>query len=266
VVSPASIDVPILDELGAEFRELVAFELGGSAAAPRVVQPAPRVGPAPRPDARPKASTHRRHRRRTRAPRIARRAAIVLVLVCLVGTGALAARVGLGGHGVPSDSDPVVLGDVGQVELSAHRHAGRLCLLLALEGELSDQCGTPPPRRGLRAGSIVAGGRVVAGFAGAAVARVRVEIGGRATVVATRVPADPGAASAAGVPTGVRWFASEIHLAGRAQIAPARLVPLDRTGRRLSAPVLDCSASVVGGACEHIARRAAQDMLEDRHG
>jgi hypothetical protein len=289
-------DLPILDELGAEFRRLVARELGlaPEAATPEAGAAAPAAEHAgrtrvPERGRRQPVARDRSHdggstaadggraraarppapRRRggAHAPRVARRTGIVLMLVCLVGTAAFAARVGLGGPGAASDSDPVVLGRGGAWELSGHRHQDRLCLLVEVAGDLADACGARPGSRGVRATSVVGRERLVAGFAGAEVARVRVEVAGHVALAATHAPADAGAAAGAGVPARLRWFVAVVRAHGAARAAPARVVPLDDAGARVGPAVLDCSASVVGDACEHLARRAARRVLEDhRHG
>jgi hypothetical protein len=250
-------DLPIIDELGAEFRRLVAAELApGRPAAP----------------ARPARRGERR--------RVARRAAIVAGLLCLIGTVAVAAR--LGGDGPASDTSPAALGAGASWQLSAHRHSGSLCLLLDASGGLSDSCGLLPGRRGVRATSALGVGvRYVVGLAGGEVAHVRVRVGGRVAAVATRAPEDRSRAGAAGVPAGVRWFVLEVALGGSGAgttprvgaapasssvSAPAQVTPLDRAGRPIGPAVLDCSLGVVGAECEHMAEKGAQSAMEGRGG
>jgi hypothetical protein len=198
-------ELPIVDELEAEFRALVAHEL--------------RV----------------RSRRRPRvAPgRVARRAALVLALLCLVGTVALAARSGLGGDaGAPPDSAPARLGAAAGATLSAYRHGGRPCLELQAGGDVASECGV----RALSAADRTR--RWVAGVTAAGAAQVLVEVGGRRVVVATH-------------PGSQRWFVAVLRLRGARRAAPARITPRDNTGRVLGPAVLDCSLAVIGPACEH---------------
>jgi hypothetical protein len=223
----------ILAELGAEFRALVASELGGGRAA---------GGGAPE--------------RRQRRGRIARRTTLVVVLLCLIAGVAVAAR--LGGGGSPAQTRPArIAGGAGSGwRLLGYRHGGRLCLALAAAGELTSGCGLAPGERGAKSISLVAGGaRYVAGAAGPAVAAVRVEIGSRARSVATRAAAGGGAAARAGVPRGLRWFVARSG-AGR---APARVVALGPGGRALGPGALDCSLGVVGRGCEALIEAEARE-------
>jgi hypothetical protein len=256
-----SSDLPILDELGAEFRRLVAAELGASGVAATPASAAVDARPAPV-HAHPTAVRRRRGGRR----RLVRRAAIVFALLCLVGTGALAARVHLGG-GQASDTSPAVLGSGAGWQLAAHRHAGSLCLLVDVSGDLADSCGPLPGPRGVRATSAV-GLRVryVVGLAGRDVARVRVRVGTHVVTAVTHAPADRGRATGAGVPSGMRWFVAVLPLGAGVGTAPARVAPLDAAGRSIGAAALDCSLGVVGAACEQMAAEPAHGTVEGSGG
>lgn len=239
-------DLPILDELGREF-ELMAT------GAPAPSSSAPPSRPEP-------ARVRRRGHGSRRTARIGRRAAVVLVLLCLVGGVALAARFASGGGRTPAHTAPALLGrTAGAWGLSAYRDQGRLCFLLTGGGgALTSECGSAPGADGVRATSLRAGGRrLVAGIAGPKVGEVRVRVGSIAVRTSTHAAADRGAAAAAGVPSGSRWFVASLPGAHAAADAPALLTPLDGNGKRLGAPYLDCSLGVAGAACERRIRAAA---------
>jgi hypothetical protein len=253
-VRNANSDLPILDELGLEFEQLVA---GGPAAAPSPSAP-------PRP-ASPKAAPRRRGAGRgsRRTARVTRRAAVVLVLLCLIGGVAAAARFAGGGGSAPEHTAPALLGrSGGTANVSAYRDRSQLCLLLAARGaSLTSDCGQAPGAEAVRATSLRAGGkRLVAGLAGPRVTAVAISVGDDNARTATHSAADPGAAAKAGVPAGSRWFV--VSLPGGN--APALVIPLDRDGHELSAGYLDCSLGVVGAACEARIRAAASAVERSR--
>jgi hypothetical protein len=236
-------DLPILDEIGRELEQLAG---------------APRTAPAPSASARRRGA----HAGSRRTARVTRRAAIVLVLLCLVGGVALAARFAGGEDGTPAHTAPTLLGRAGggAWHVSAYRDQDRLCFLLATPGSaLTSDCGTEPAAGGVRATSLSAGERrLVAGLAGPRVAAVAVRVGGRHARAETHAAADPGAATAAGVPAGSRWFVVALpSVGGAAGRDPALVTPLDRDGKLVGEPYLDCSLGVVGSACERRIRAAA---------
>jgi hypothetical protein len=234
-------DLPILDELGRELERLA----GG---APEAERPAP----APRPSRR-----RRGHGERPTA-RVARRATVVLALLCLIGGVALAARFAGGGSAAPQHTAPALLGraGAGAWHVSAYRDGGRLCLLLALRGAaVTSECGASPAGDGVRATSLRANGdRLVAGLTGPRVVAVSVHAGAGSASVPTHAAADPRAAAEAGVPAGSRWFVVALPGGGA---RPARVTPLGGDGRELGAAYLDCSLGVIGPACEQRIRAAA---------
>jgi hypothetical protein len=239
----ANPDLPILDELGEEFARLIDTELGRVASRER-------ARPAQRPS---RTRTRRGHRHR----RVARRSAIVLVLLCLIGGVAVAAR--LGGDGKPADTSPTTLGRDPTLgwRLSGYRDRGRLCLLFGAGGELTSACGPALGASGLRTTSLVAGDRrFVAGLTGAQAGAVAVNVDGARRVEGTRRATDPEAAGEAGVPAGAHWFVVSFAKPTR---APARVVTLDDRGRRLGPVRVDCSLGVVGPACIRQIRARAED-------
>jgi len=237
----AGRDLPILDQLGAEFARLVEEELGAGARPERA-----RLRERPQPV-------------RTRgAHRVLRRATVVLVLLCLVGGVALAAR--FGGGDTPGHTSPTVLGHGAGSgwSLSAYRDGGRLCALLDIGDQIASHCDRAPGPAELRASSVIAGGRrFVFGLAGPRVAAVAFGPTGRRA--ATEVAVDDSAALAAGVPAGTRWFLLPLHSSPDAIRAPAALTPIAEDGRPLGPAILDCSLGVVGRACERAIRRRAMN-------
>jgi hypothetical protein len=287
-VSARNPDLPILEELGAEFETLVrttyAAEGERGATAARRGQPERErtavPGDRPTPD---------RHTVRRRAPlpasrgagergaqarRIGRRAAIVLVLICLVGGVALAALRGGGDSGGEAHTTPALLGrdDAGAWSFSVYRDEGRLCTVFVPRGgELSGNCGTAPDRGHLRAGSAIAAGRrYVFGLTGPEVERVTAalavpgaaaSVAGRAIAAArVRGPGDKGAARGAGFPAGDGWFVVDLGPVHRIRRpgAPAVVTPFTRHGHRVGPAYVDCSLGVIAPACRRRIESAAR--------
>jgi hypothetical protein len=280
-------DLPILDELGAEFEAMVSAAWAGEPddALATVTALRPRVE-MPRDQVRPPADAPDRHTARRRLPatpsraarergsqmrRVGRRAAIVLVLVCLIGGVAFAALNG-GGSSDHSHTAPTSLGRAGDGawSFSAYRDEGRLCTVFVPRGgELSGNCGVAPVHGQVRAGSAIAGGRrYVFGVAGPGVGRVSASLGegrtdgaGRRTgAAAVHDPVDRDAAGDAGFPAADGWFVLDLgpvhDMAGHPG-APAVVVPLDRMGRRAGPAYVDCSLGVIGPACKRRIEAAA---------
>jgi hypothetical protein len=242
-------ELPILDELGAEFTRLIEFDEARAAA--------PRTAPTPAPAGRLPGLF--RGRRGRRPARVTRRVAVVLVLLCLVGGVALAARFGGGGGDGPAHTAPALLGRAGggAWHVSAYRDQGRLCLLLALrDGPLTSDCGPQPGPTEVRATGLRDGSRrLVAGLTGPRVAAVAVRVGERTVRVGTRAADDRVAAEEAGVRSGDRWFVAPL-VAGTGPGA-AFVTPLGSDRRRLGPAYVDCSLGVVGAACRAQVRAAA---------
>jgi hypothetical protein len=259
-VSGRNPDLPILDEIGAELATLLAAE-GATDARTADATAASRPS---EPTRDRHAARHRttsmpsrlRRERGAQASRIGRRAAIVLVLVCLVGGVAFAALRG-GGSGTPSHTSPTRLGRAadGAWSLSVYRDGGRLCTVFVPSGgELSGRCGTAPGHGDVWAQSAVAGGRrYVFGIAGPGVAKVEAELDPSSGSAKRRahVPADAGAAHDAGFPADDRWFVFDLGSTGGSGRAhsPALVTPLDESGQPAGAPYMDCSLGVIGTEC-----------------
>jgi hypothetical protein len=249
-------DLPILDELGAEFEAMVSATAIDRHTARR------------RLPATPSRATRERG---AQARRVGRRAAIVLVLVCLVGGVAFAALNG-GGSGTQAHTAPTPLGHAGDGawSFSAYRDEGRLCTVFVPRGgELSGNCGVAPAPGQVRAGSAIAGGhRYLFGVAGQRVERVSIKldedhlVGTNRRTGATPVhaPIDRDAASDAGFPTTDGWFVLDlgpVHGATGRPGAPAIVVPLDHKGRRAGPAYVDCSLGVIAPACKRRIEAAA---------
>lgn len=242
-------DLPILDELGAEFAAMV------NAADDATRRPIRRRAPLPAPSAR--------RDRGAQARRIGRRVAIVLVLICLVGGAAFAALRGGGGSGRAAHTAPTQLGRAadGAWTFSAYRDEGRLCTVFVPRGgELSGSCGTGPGDGEVRADSAIAAGhRYVFGLTGTGVARVAASLtkdgarhGARITADAkAEAPVDRGAARDAGFPGGDGWFVIDLGPdRGAPGNVPAILTPLDSGGRPAGPAYADCSLGMLAPACK----------------
>jgi hypothetical protein len=248
-------DLPILDELGAEFAAMVSATDTDRHTARR------------RLPATPSRATRERG---AQARRVGRRAAIVLVLVCLVGGVAFAALNG-SGSGDHSHTAPTPLGhaDDDAWSFSAYRDEGWLCTVFVPRGgELSGNCGVAPARGQVRAGSAIAGGhRYVFGVAGQGVERVSTKLAEgrhvgadlRTGAASVHAPIDRDAASDAGFPAADGWFVLDlgpVHATGHPG-APAVVVPLDRHGDRAGPAYVDCSLGVIAPACKRRIEAAA---------
>lgn len=286
-------DLPILDELGLEFEAMVsaawAAEAEGITTVGGVDEASAAEGPATSTPTDPGpagiSAGHDRHtarrriaarpsraarERRTQARRIGRRAAILLLLVCLVGGVAFAALRG-GGSGGQGHTSPAQLGraDDGSWTFSAYRDGGRLCTLFAPRGgEPTSNCGPSPAPGHVRAGSAIAGGRrYVFGVTGDGVERVTaaVDAGGTAHVdrrvdaSAARPAGDRGAAHSAGFPTGAGWFVLDLGPTRTAAnpAAPAVVTPFTRHEHRTGPAYVDCSLGVISPACKQRIEAAA---------
>jgi hypothetical protein len=249
-------DLPILDELGAEFAAMVSATDTDRHTARRRLPATP---------SRPT------RERGAQARRVGRRAAIVLVLVCLVGGVAFAALNG-GASGDHSHTAPTPLGHAGDGawSFSAYRDEGRLCTVFVPRGgELSGNCGGAPARGQVRAGSAIAGGhRYVFGVVGQGVERVSTRLGDghlvgadlRTGAAPVHAPIDRDAASDAGFPAADSWFVLDLGpvrgATGRPG-APAVVVPLDRHGHHAGPAYVDCSLGVIAPACKQRIEAAA---------
>jgi hypothetical protein len=235
-MSGANPDLPILDELGAEFSALVDAEFDAPPQRPRARLPQQ----PPRP-------------RRRQAHRVARRSVVMVVLLCLVGGVALAARFGAGGD-QPAHTSPTVLGKSASAgwQLSAYRDRGRLCVLFMAGDEPTSSCGPELGRDELWASSAAANsGRFVFGLTGPRVGAVAVRVGATRAGASTSAVADPEAAEAAGVNASTRWFVVPVQSTDLdARLAPAHALPLDDSREWLGPAYVDCSLGVVGAACQ----------------
>lgn len=294
-MSARNHDLPILDELGAEFAAMASAAASADRARGGAERRGARSGRRADDDPTTGApggvdgGAHGpvdRHTVRRRAPlpasssggrdrgaqarRIGRRAAIVVVLICLVGGVAFAALRGGGDSGGGAHTAPAQLGRAseGTWTFSAYRDEGRLCTVFVPRGgELSGNCGAAPDHGEVRAGSAIAAGRRYAfGVTGSGVAKVSAALtengvgpGTRTTAVTkAHAPVDRGAARDAGFPAGDGWFVIDLGPAGAGRAAaPAVITPLDSRGRRTGSPYADCSLGVLGPACKRRIEAAA---------
>lgn len=245
---PYDPELPILAEL----------ESAWHTAAARVTTPeraTPSAAPAPvRSRTRP-----RREPWRAVAARGARRAGLLTGLGCLVAASAVATRSLV----APPAPDPTLRTGAtvrlaaGRLDgqpwfLDAYRRDRQLCHDLLAGRQVATACAAPPPRRGLQVdGTRTATTRVVVGYAGASVARVRLRGEGHDVVVPThplpaaasasagRATAPPGGTAAAADPSAAastRWFVALLPraAAGRAAATGVTVTARDAAGRRLS--------------------------------
>ncbi len=272
-------DLPILDELGIEFEAMVAAAYTAEdegAPAPGLAEDeaAPAAEPERRHGERRRIATtpsRRTRERRAQVSRVGRRAAILLLLVCLIGGVAFAALRGGDSGEHPAHTAPTQLGRAGDGawSFSAYRDEGRLCtVFLPRGGELSGNCGAAPGAGRVRAGSAVADGRrYVFGVTGTGVARVSTSIdeeglsraAWRTGGGAAEAPTDRGAATAAGFPAGDGWFVLDLGpvKASAGSGAPAVVTPLDQRGHRAGPSYVDCSLGIIGPACKRRIEAAA---------
>jgi hypothetical protein len=284
-VSGRNPDLPILDEIGAEFEAMVsaawAAEAGSATAVTADLGTATEAREIAAPDStEPDRHTARRRlpatpsrasrERRSQARRVGRRSAILLVLVCLVGGAAFAALRG-GDSTDHGHTAPTQLGhaDDGAWTFSAYRDEGKLCTVFVPRGgELSGSCGDAPASGEVRAGSAVAGGhRYIFGVTGPGVAKVTTaleESGEDRSSWTTgggevRPPLDPAAASDAGFPTGDGWFVVDLGPVGASgqAAAPAIVTPFTRHGHRAGPAYVDCSLGIIGPSCKRRIEAAA---------
>jgi hypothetical protein len=265
-MSGRDTDLPILDELGAEFEAMVsaawAVQANDATALPDRHTARRRLPATP---------SRAGRERRAQARRVGRRAAIVLLLVCLIGGVALAALNG-GGSGAHGHTAPTPLGRAadGAWSFSAYRDEGRLCTVFVPRGgELSGSCGVAPTHGEVRAGSAIAGGRrYVFGVTGLGVRRVSTKLAGKLPpglhsfhgLSFVHAPVDRDAASDAGFPAGDGWFVvglGPVPGAGGHPEAPAVVVPLDRHGDQAGPAYVDCSLGVIAPACKRRIEAAA---------
>lgn len=239
-------DLPILSELEHAYRRMVVAELRTSGpphttATTRGTSPAPSppatsrgTSPAPSPPTaalpspspsrgRPSHAAPSTPARRHRDPRpalsagrrVLGRAVAAGALVGVVGATALATKSVVHPDG---PGGPEVLERRAAHELTLRPYQGRSCLDVTYDGGVASRCAEAPGgAEVVPVSAITPGGRVVAGLAGPAVARVVVRSGGRHVTAATHSAPD-GA---------LRWFAVVLpplaHEANRAAtIAPRR--------------------------------------------
>ena len=226
---PYDLDLPILAEL----------EQAWYAAAQRATAPVdalePTVGVARR-------ARRRVAARRAAANRIARRAVVLTGLGCLVAASAVATRSLVD----TSDRDPTLRTSAtarlaegtidGQTwQLSGYRRDEQLCYDLIAAGRVATACQPPPTTRELQVdGTLAPLTRIVIGYAGSEIARVRVVEGHQHVVVSTQPLSSIARASAARLPRDLRWFVATLPRgAGAPSRAGAHVVGYDRGGRRL---------------------------------
>lgn len=204
-------------------------------------------------------------RLRRQSVRITRRALVLVVLVSLVGSSALAASVVLSGSAkpkAPSKAAPVTLaaGAAGgqRWQLETYLYDGARCYAIFDGATVASRCGSPPPANDVGAVSALsASSRLVAGLAGARVASVRVRVGGISRTVATR-PAGAGESANGRLPAGLRWFAAVLPSdVNEDDAEPAQVTPLGGSGRQTAAPALDCSLGGASALCRSAAERIA---------
>ncbi len=279
-MSERNPDLPILDEIGVEFEALASAAWAAEAEGIPEGATGAAAARLPIDDGRPDPDRHTARRRlpatpsratrerRSQARRVGRRAAILLVLVCLVGGAAFAALRGGDSDG-QGHTAPTQLGRPGDGAwtFSAYRDEGKLCTVFVPRGgELSGSCGDAPAAGHVRADSAVAGGRrYVFGVAGPDVARVSTALDASsesraawATAVGdVHAPLDRAAASEAGFPAGAGWFVLDLGPVRGSGHAPAVVTPLTRRGHRAGPAYVDCSLGIIGPACRRRIEAAA---------
>jgi hypothetical protein len=214
-------EVPILAELEEEFRLMVAETLTPVALGAPAMTPAPATGPEREPT---------RWLRTGR--RILGRAAVAGALVGVVGATALATKSVV--HRDSAAPEPRVLQRAEGHELTLRHYRGKLCLDISLAAAVASRCSEAPAAGDVSPlSAIVPGGRMVAGIAGANVARVRIGDGKRSVDVATRPVGGTQV-------RGLRWFAAHLP-PPRGRPAAAIVTPRRASGAPAGRPVADCT-------------------------
>ena len=227
-------DVPILAELEEEFRLIVAETLR-----PRQADAAAK---APRRERPPWLRVGRR---------IFGRAAVAGALVGVVGATALATK-SVVRHD-PAVPGPNVLQRAGGHELTLRHYRGKLCLDISVAAAIASRCADGPSARDVAPlSALVADGRLVAGIAGADVARVRVADSRHGVAVVTR----PVGGTDDG---GLRWFATVLPAPPRGRRPAAAIVtPQRASGVPTGPPVADCTLGSVA-SCSAARARARHE-------
>jgi hypothetical protein len=196
-------------------------------------------------------------RLRLQSGRVTRRALVLVALVSLVGSSALATSVVFtGSRKVKANPTTLSSGvDDGQRwQLETYSYSGAGCYALFAAGTVASRCGFDPGTRGVSAASALAGSsRLVAGIVGADVMQVRVRVKGHVTTLPTHPPP-----ASTDLPAGSRWFLAKLPNEGNAvDAAPAQITPLGRDDRRVGASALDCSLGGTSTICRRAAERLA---------
>lgn len=196
-------------------------------------------------------------RLRRQSARVTRRALVLVALVSLVGSSALATSVVLiGSRKVKATPTTLSSGmDDGQHwQLETYSYNGADCYALFAAGTVASKCGFDPAFRGVGTISALAGSsRLVAGIVGADVMRVRVRVKDHVTTLPTHLrPANTN------LPAGSRWFLAKLPSEGNADdAAPAQITPLGHSDRQVGASALDCTLGATSTICQRAAERLA---------
>lgn len=227
-------DVPILAELEEEFRLIVAETM-------RPMQ-AIAVPKAPRRERPPWLRIGRR---------IVGRAAVAGALVGVVGATALATK-SVVRHD-PAVPGPNVLQRVEGHEVTLRHYRGKLCLDIAVAAAIASRCADDPSARGVApVSAVVPDGRLVAGIAGADVARVRVADDRHTVAVITRPVGGTH-------DRGLRWFTALLPAPPRGHRPAAAVVtPRRASGEPVGRPVADCTLGSIA-SCSAARARAKHE-------
>jgi hypothetical protein len=236
--------LPFLAELEAEITR-AAEERLAVPAAPPTRAPAPST---------PAASEYRAARRSSWRPlaRIPRRAAVLALLVCLVGAMAPAAvRIFDGGNGRAGTSERAIVDRSARPEpreLTLHVQRGELCPTLVLPGTVDTSCVPVPPANGGIARSAVSPfTRYVYGIVGTDVDAVEVRVGARTQRAATR-PLPAAAARLEGA-RDLRWYLVTLDRPGGRSDPIAFVRLYTREQGRPGARLVDCSLGQIDERC-----------------
>jgi hypothetical protein len=197
---------------------------------------------------------------RRQSVRVTRRALMLVALVSLLGSSALAASLVLG-KAKQTNMHPTVLsaGHAGgqRWQLEAYVfHAANCYALFAGQTE-SSRCIRAPGGSSVSAVSaLLSGKRLIAGLAGAGTEQVHVQVAGDTTVVAAH-PLSESSTRSAGVRSGLRWFVAVLPSNVTVDDASPALVVGQSAGGERGEPTLDCSLGGSSAACRRAAERIA---------
>ena len=190
--------------------------------------------------------------------RVARRAFVLVALLCLIGASAYGA-----GHIFATAPNPTIVRRSAFVPVAGGRErtnsddwslrlymrGGELCRVLVVGENESSRCSMPFGADTFGVTSMVSPTRrYFYGIAGPAVERVEIHAGGLAANVSTQ-PAPTALARAAGLPRGARWFVAILGRPVGEPDPPAHVLGIGARGRAATHTLIDCAETTEPQPC-----------------